>query len=351
MKIVCAWCGKTTGEKEPLEDKSVTHGICEKCLIKNFPHIAEKVAEVEKQEGGNPDAKEPWQRAEIEAVSKKYLSDMEALGPHGSGLEKQALTDKYTAKIKALKQQPQTMKEGNPDAKEPWQMTREEYVKSAREWRAENMPRLTGRALEDELEHVAAGHKLIVLNAMGLGKPVPPEVLADYPELRTREGNPGMTPDKWLLKVSIERAPLRVAKQLGYEVHRLSPTDIVDKADYASGFRFRLSKAVPNQPYPQIVMARSEGEVATFLKRQTEAGNPPYLVCQTIELCHRIDAPSKEQAIGLARDKGETDAITELLKDWHVKRKGGNPLDEEEIDRIATLVTDKVLAEAKEKLK
>ena len=31
MIIVCAWCGKPLGEKEPYDDKSVTHGICEAC--------------------------------------------------------------------------------------------------------------------------------------------------------------------------------------------------------------------------------------------------------------------------------------------------------------------------------
>ncbi len=34
MKIVCAWCGKDMGEKKPLKDKSVTHGMCEECLDK-----------------------------------------------------------------------------------------------------------------------------------------------------------------------------------------------------------------------------------------------------------------------------------------------------------------------------
>jgi len=29
--ILCAWCGKNLGEKEPLEDKSITHGICKEC--------------------------------------------------------------------------------------------------------------------------------------------------------------------------------------------------------------------------------------------------------------------------------------------------------------------------------
>jgi len=35
--IKCAWCGKYLGEKEPYEDKSVTHGICPECRAKYFP--------------------------------------------------------------------------------------------------------------------------------------------------------------------------------------------------------------------------------------------------------------------------------------------------------------------------
>jgi len=34
MKRVCAWCGKDMGEREPLEDKSITHGMCEDCYKK-----------------------------------------------------------------------------------------------------------------------------------------------------------------------------------------------------------------------------------------------------------------------------------------------------------------------------
>ncbi len=34
MKVVCAWCGKDMGEKEPLDDPSVTHGICQECYHK-----------------------------------------------------------------------------------------------------------------------------------------------------------------------------------------------------------------------------------------------------------------------------------------------------------------------------
>jgi len=39
MKVVCAWCDKDQGEKEPLDDPTVTHGICDPC--------AERVAEDE----------------------------------------------------------------------------------------------------------------------------------------------------------------------------------------------------------------------------------------------------------------------------------------------------------------
>jgi hypothetical protein len=34
MKRVCADCKKYLGEKEPLEDKSVTHGLCDECIEK-----------------------------------------------------------------------------------------------------------------------------------------------------------------------------------------------------------------------------------------------------------------------------------------------------------------------------
>ena len=27
----CSWCNRILGEKEPLEDKRITHTICEKC--------------------------------------------------------------------------------------------------------------------------------------------------------------------------------------------------------------------------------------------------------------------------------------------------------------------------------
>lgn len=31
MLVICAWCGEPMGVKEPMEDKSTTHGICAEC--------------------------------------------------------------------------------------------------------------------------------------------------------------------------------------------------------------------------------------------------------------------------------------------------------------------------------
>ena len=34
MKVICSWCDKDLGEKEPLADTRVSHGMCEDCRKK-----------------------------------------------------------------------------------------------------------------------------------------------------------------------------------------------------------------------------------------------------------------------------------------------------------------------------
>jgi hypothetical protein len=34
MKLLCAWCEKDLGEVDPKNDKSITHGMCRYCSIK-----------------------------------------------------------------------------------------------------------------------------------------------------------------------------------------------------------------------------------------------------------------------------------------------------------------------------
>ena len=31
MKVICSWCKKDMGVKEPLEDDSTSHGMCDDC--------------------------------------------------------------------------------------------------------------------------------------------------------------------------------------------------------------------------------------------------------------------------------------------------------------------------------
>jgi len=45
MRRICAWGGKDLGEREPLEDNSITHGICVECKDKE---IAKMKADREK---------------------------------------------------------------------------------------------------------------------------------------------------------------------------------------------------------------------------------------------------------------------------------------------------------------
>lgn len=34
MQVICAWCGKFIKEKEPIKDRIISHGICNKCAWK-----------------------------------------------------------------------------------------------------------------------------------------------------------------------------------------------------------------------------------------------------------------------------------------------------------------------------
>ncbi len=42
MKRVYSWCQKDMGEKLPYDDDSVTHGICDECMLIHFPNVYEE---------------------------------------------------------------------------------------------------------------------------------------------------------------------------------------------------------------------------------------------------------------------------------------------------------------------
>lgn len=73
--------------------------------------------------------------------------------------------------------------------KEPWQMTRAEYVQNKRDVLAsaagKNNPSLLSRSQSEDFGRTAGMYHLEeVEQAISQGKPVPPEVLADYPDLQ-----------------------------------------------------------------------------------------------------------------------------------------------------------------------
>jgi hypothetical protein len=54
MIIVCAWCKRTYGEKEPLDDKSTTHGMCEECHNGIVAQLVERLPEEQDVVGSTP---------------------------------------------------------------------------------------------------------------------------------------------------------------------------------------------------------------------------------------------------------------------------------------------------------
>ncbi len=77
LVVKCAWCGKYLGEKEPYEDKSVTHGICPECREKYFP---------KKKDNLSPQTHHSIPRNELKRIAEKYgwwaARQAEALCPH-----------------------------------------------------------------------------------------------------------------------------------------------------------------------------------------------------------------------------------------------------------------------------
>ena len=78
LVIKCAWCGKYLGEKEPYEDKSVTHGICPECRAKYFP---------KKKDDLSPQTYHSIHQEDLRKIAGKYgwwaARQAEALCPYG----------------------------------------------------------------------------------------------------------------------------------------------------------------------------------------------------------------------------------------------------------------------------
>lgn len=102
--------------------------------------------------------------------------------------------------LQEVKTKPPSMSE---TAKEPWQMTQDEFRNNARKFvtaygRPAYYDRIQkGKGVSNINAKIDTAHFLVVRDAVSAGKPVPPEVLREYPQLRnTSSGTtPPLTPE------------------------------------------------------------------------------------------------------------------------------------------------------------
>jgi len=125
----------------------------------------------------DPDIPEPATLAEVEPYVRAYWAKGSPMARAHYRTVEEAIRDVTAAFLG---------REENPKA--PWRMTRDEYLVHDR------LLGYWGREIEELADRVRShDHRVHVERALKAGKFVPPEVLADYPELRDlRAGNPGV---------------------------------------------------------------------------------------------------------------------------------------------------------------
>lgn len=154
-----------------------------------------------RQSGRNPDAP-PDKAAELrrraDRLSKEAMGMLDRI-PAGQPIHStrdRNLRDRAADKmrraadwIRQAEEIESKRQSGEKTDKEPWQMTRAEYVQNKRDVLAsaagKNNPSLLSRSQSEDFGRTAGMYHLEeVEQAISQGKPVPPEVLADYPDLQ-----------------------------------------------------------------------------------------------------------------------------------------------------------------------
>jgi len=118
-------------------------------------------------------------REQIAAAVDKYVKDKETNWGHGDSVDRELTRDKYLAPYSI-------------DKKEAWEMT------AAERWSAERKRAIQADGMAYVKKHMATldeykygSHKKMIEQAIADGKPVPVEVLADYPDLVSKKEKGG----------------------------------------------------------------------------------------------------------------------------------------------------------------
>ena len=157
-------------------------------------------------------------------------------------------------------------------AKEPWQMTRAEWIEDTRRKLEPDNAKLRAQGYQGATPNESA-HYNTVKNAIAAGKPVPPEVLADYPDIKP----PGtVTPEADTAPVVATTLQDRFAASKGMTLAEMAKSPKKDQ--YAQEYR----KWVEDLPIREQVAPKTlerltaaiEAKDPNALKAILDIGNP-----------------------------------------------------------------------------
>ncbi len=195
----------------------------------------------------------------------------------GAGGKKHGLFD-----VEALKAQqaakPLAGQTVLPVTKEPWQMTHQEFINQEIAT-APKGQQVSGRAIE--AESITLTHRNLVQQALSEDKPVPPEVLKDYPDLAPKpttapvagaapvvEQKPITTP---LEQVTLAQQAEVVNKEIVQTPSEYTEQDIAQMDEELQGLRewLRTERAATDPRLTNILRrTRKTGEVSNLTKAQ-----------------------------------------------------------------------------------
>jgi C-terminal domain on Strawberry notch homologue/P-loop containing NTP hydrolase pore-1 len=158
----------------------------------------------------------------------------------------------------------------NTENKEPWQMTKAEYSAMVKkEYGMQGFPDLSAKQTTD------ATHAQEVAAAVKAGKPVPPEVLADYPDLKT--STPPVVTSPTPAPTEPQAAPA-TAQALPKPPAELPPNELADRiaARYKELAGDQMSDAVARKNSEKLAAAIQAGTMHDLLRPDNKLSRKIY---------------------------------------------------------------------------
>jgi len=251
----------------------------------------------------------------------------------------------------AMKERWSSSELGNP--KEPWQMTEAEWAKIPQGMQAELTP-LQWRLYKDDAKWIHLAHENLIHDAVVEGKPVPAEVLKDYPDLAKKHSNPEAVPEITdIMKDQLAEAMFEASEGKGYfrdvagfrrNIEGWTEADIKEAYD----LYVRVGKIKPEVKPPAVPEALTEalikeGDEIVTRAEAIDPNNASVIEFRRLVNQAKEATTTEAQRQALTRMEAledEVRAIAEVPKPpavEEVKLGGGNPIPDEELDLARTL--------------